>query len=122
MIDALTNFFNSSLSVTSSIIIIAAIILAAFREGKKMMSMTKEERLEELLSIVKHELLGIMSDAEVQWSEYKKSGEIKRSQVIKEIYDRFPALSEFVDQDKIIDCITDMIDDEMENMNKVLSK
>ena len=104
------------------LIVLVLAILAGIREYKKYMNMSKEDRLKAILSIVKKEVLELMCSAEEIYSEYDKSGKLKESNVISEIYEKFPVLSEFKNQDEIIDIITGFIKDEMETMNKIVNK
>ena len=67
------------------------------------------------------ELLQLMSNAEITWSDYAKSGEIKKSEVISKIYSEFPILKEYINQDELIEIISKMIDDEMDNLNKAIN-
>ena len=100
--------------------LILMVIIMAVTTVYRLRKMSKEERLEAILKIVKTQLLKFMGEAEVQWEAYKKSGALKKSQVIQKIYEQFPLLKEYIDQDTLIQKISDMIEDEMENLNKVL--
>jgi len=85
-------------------------------------NMTEEQRVQSALKVVKEELMRIMCQAEIQWKDYKKSGDLKRSQVIKDIYNQFPFLSKYMDQDKLVKTIYEMIDKQMDNMDNLLNK
>ena len=104
------------------LIVLVLAILAGIREYKKYMNMSKEDRLKAILTIVKKEDLELMCSAEEIYSEYEKSGKLKESNVISEIYEKFPVLSEFKNQDEIIDIISGFIKDEMDSMNKIVNK
>ena len=104
------------------LIVLVLAILAGIREYKKYMNMSKEDRLKAILTIVKKEVLELMCSAEEIYSEYEKSGKLKESSVISEIYEKFPVLSEFKNQDEIIDIISGFIKDEMDSMNKIVNK
>ena len=105
-----------------NIIVIVAIILTVFNEIRKYIPMSKEERIDAALRIIKAEILKMMSDAEIEWADYKKSGMLKKSQVINEIYDKFPVLADCVDQEMLICKIEEIIDNEMNNMNSIINK
>ncbi len=104
------------------LIVLVLAILAGIREYKKYMNMSKEDRLKAILTIVKKEVLELMCSAEEIYSEYEKSGKLKESNVISQIYKKFPVLSEFKNQDEIIDIISGFIKDEMDSMNKIVNK
>ena len=77
----------------TNILIVLSCLFAIYRKVKKYINMNneekekeKEELKEETLKIVKTVLLKLMSEAEIEWNDFEKSGSIKRSQVIKELY------------------------------------
>ena len=113
---------GNAYDVAVVLIVLVLAILAGIREYKKYMNMSKEDRLKAILTIVKKEVLELMCSAEEIYSEYEKSGKLKESNVISEIYEKFPVLSEFKNQDEIIDIISGFIKDEMDSMNKIVNK
>lgn len=119
--NGLTNFVNLIQSQWTNILVVVAILFGVIRTGINYYSMSKEQRTEAALTVVKSELLKLMSHAELQWSDIKKSGSLKRSQVIKDIYTQFPFLASYIDQETLLKRLYEMIDTEMENMNKILN-
>lgn len=116
----LKNTINFIIENWSNIIILACLIYGIILRVKKFHKLSEEEKVDAALTIVNKQLLKWMSDAELQWSDIKKSGELKKSEVITKIYDEFPNLKEFVDQDKLLQTISNMIDENMAQLNKVL--
>ena len=104
----------------SNITIIFSLILLGVKYIMKFKALSKEKWKEAVLIIVKEELLKMMSDAERDWTDYKKSGKIKKSQVINTIYEQFPILKEYIDQESLIKRISDMIDESIENMDEII--
>lgn len=121
MHDVVNNIVNSLSNSLPTIIIVIAIIIGAVRTAIQYSKMTKEERVNAALKVIKEELLKLMSDAEIEWEDYKKSGELKKSQVLKEIYSQFPFLATYIDQDTLVNKLYELIDNEMENMNKIIN-
>ena len=105
----------------SNIIFIFSIILVCCDKVRDYVKLSKEDRVEATLVIIKEELLKLMSEAELDWKHIQKSGELKKSQVIKKIYEQFPNLNEYVDQDELIERISNMIDEGMEKMNAIIN-
>ena len=112
----------------TNILIFISCLFAIYRKAKKYINMNKEEKekkkeelKEETLKIVKTVLLKLMSEAEIEWNDFEKSGSIKRSQVIKELYNEFPILKEFTDQDKLLEIIDNMINEEKSKMDEVIN-
>ena len=121
MHEIVNNVVNSLSNSLPTIIIVIAIIIGVVRMVIKYSKMTKEERVNTALKVIKEELLKLMSDAEIEWEDYKKSGELKKSQVLKEIYSQFPFLATYIDQDTLVNKLYELIDNEMENMNKIIN-
>ena len=121
MHDIVNNVVNSLSNSLPTIIIVLAIIIGVVRMVIQYSKMTKEERVNAALKVIKEELLKLMSDAEIEWEDYKKSGELKKSQVLKEIYSQFPFLATYIDQDTLVNKLYELIDNEMENMNKIIN-
>ena len=112
----------------TNILIVLSCLFAIYRKVKKYVNMNNEEKdkekeeiKEETLKIVKTVLLKLMSEAEIEWNDFEKSGSIKRSQVIKELYNEFPILKEFTDQDKLLEIIDNMINEEKSKMDEVIN-
>ena len=112
----------------TNILIVLSCLFAIYRKAKKYINMNNEEKEKEkeelkegTLKIVKTVLLKLMSEAEIEWNDFEKSGSIKRSQVIKELYNEFPILKEFTDQDKLLAIIDNMIKEEKSKMDDVIN-
>lgn len=101
-------------------LVIAAIILVCINKYREFKKMSQEERVKLALKVIKNEILKLMSEAELDWCFYEKTGEIKKSQVISEIYDRFPFLRDYVNQDDLIKEIDKIIDSKKEIMDNIL--
>ena len=82
---------------------------------------TAEEKQEEINKAITNakiaianNILSYVSDAEVNWSAWMKMGDIKRSEVIKQLYIDYPILLQVVDQDELIQFIDDCINKALE--------
>lgn len=91
------------------------------RKYEEWNKLSDDEKVEIALKAVKVQLLEIMSEAEIAWDNYKKTGEIKKSKVFQVVYDKFPILKEYCDQDKIIEAIDKMIDELKPKMDKIIN-
>ena len=116
------NFIHLIQSQWTNIVVVIAIIATVVKTALSYSSMTEEQRVQSALKVVKEELMRLMCQAEIQWKDYKKSGDLKRSQVIKDIYNQFPFLSKYMDQDRLVKTIYEMIDKQMDNMDNLLNK
>ena len=62
----------------------------------------------------------MITDAEFEYSEYVNAGEIKRSQVIKEIYEEYPILNRIQNQDDLIQWIDEQINEALKTLRKII--
>lgn len=117
----MNNIMDIIKAAMPNILVFVVILIGGYRTYLSYSKMSKEEKVEAALKVIKTELLKLMSDAEIEWEDFKKSGELKKSQVLREIYTQFPFLATYIDQDTLIQKIYEMIDDEMDNMNKIIN-
>ena len=103
------------------IIACIGLIILIKRKYEEWEALSEEEKVDIALKALKNQLLEMMSEAEIAWDDYKKTGEIKKSQVFQTIYDKFPILKEYCDQDKLADIISDMIDELKPEMDKIIN-
>lgn len=114
------------------IVAIIALIYALYRKIINFINKSKEEQKKDIeeaqrklvdaaLIIISETMAEKVSKAELDWSEYKKSGTIKRAKVISEIYEQFPVLKEYIDQGYIIHVIDELIDEALKETTKILN-
>ena len=80
-----------------------------------------EEKIEIAKTQIKEIILKMISDAEVDYEEWNKAGSIKRSQVINEIFEKYPILSKVTNQSQIIDWIDQTIDESLKILREIVS-
>ena len=114
----LLSFINEN---WTSITVIIGLILLLYVKLKKYLNLSREEKIKSALILVKNELPKLMSDAEIEWSGYKKSGEIKKSEVLGKIFEKYPELYDVINQDKIIDMIDKMIDEVKPTIDRIIT-
>ena len=105
-----------------NIVFILVVIYIAIKRVISFIKMSKAEKIEIVLKLVKEELLALMTEAEIDWKEFEKAGEVKRSQVIAKIYDKFPILAKYINQEELIEKIDKMIEEEKVKLDKIINK
>ena len=100
------------------IVIIISIIIKAIISVSDFLKKSKEERKAAAWSELSRIALSLVSDAESEWGS--KTGEIKKSEVIKKIYDKLPALSEIANEAETSEQIDKIIDDALTQMREIL--
>ena len=104
----------------TSILVCAGLIVGIVKKTQDYMSKSQEEKIELAKKQIQTTILKMISDAEVDWQEWSKAGSIKRSQVIKQIYDEYPILTKVVDQDALIKYIDEQIDGALDTLREIV--
>ena len=105
----------------SLLIVILALIISIYKKTEIFLSKSKEEQINLIKSEIQNRILKMVSDAEEEYSDWSKAGEIKRSQVISEIYTEYPELSMLVGKEELIGWIDNEIDTALITLREVLN-
>lgn len=106
----------------TSILICIGIIIGLVMKTINFFTKTKEEKIEIAKAQVTEAILKMISDAEVDYENWNKAGSIKRSQVIAEVYSKYPILSKVSDQESLINWIDGKIDDALKTLRQIISE
>lgn len=106
----------------SLLVVIAGLIVGICQKIKSFLNKSKEERVALAKNEVKQRILKMVTDAEEYYCNWDKAGEIKRSQVISEIYNEYPVLSKFVDREELIQWVDEEIDSALIILRKVIEE
>ena len=104
----------------TSILVCSGLIVGIIKKTHDYMSKSQEEKIELAKKQIQTTILKMISDAEVDWQEWSKAGSIKRSQVIKQIYEEYPILTKVVDQDALIKYIDEQIDGALDTLREIV--
>ena len=125
MMSNVLNFIKDVLEAANNywtlVVVIIGLSIALYEKIKKYLQTSKEEKIEMAKTALKENLLKYMADAEIEWSNYEKSGEIKRAQVISKIYEDYPILKEYLNQEELIKYIDSEIDKLKVTVDKVIT-
>ncbi len=120
MLNGIKNFLEFVDANWMNLVIIAGLLIGLYKKVSNYLKKSNEEKV----AIAKHQIREIMlkmiSDAECDYDEWNKSGAIKRSQVIKKIYEMYPILSKVVNQKELTEWIDAEIDDSLETLNDIV--
>jgi hypothetical protein len=115
----LLTFLNNNWTV---ILICIGAIVGIVNKTINYFSKSKDERVEIAKKQIEQEILKMISDAESEYKEWEKAGEIKRSEVIGEIFKKYPILSKVVGQKELIQWIDDLIDNSLDTLRDIISQ
>jgi len=104
----------------SIFIICAGLCLALYQQFKKWQELTTNEKISLAKRQLQETILKYISDAEFEYSEISKSGSLKRSKVISQIYEDYPILSEVVNQENLVIWIDDLIDSALPTLRNII--
>lgn len=97
-----------------------ALVLLLVKKIKAFMDQSDEEKIQNALKQAKEIILDSVTRAEVDYSDWKKSGAIKRAQVLNEIFAKYPILSKVTDQETLIKILDSYIDEALETLRTII--
>jgi hypothetical protein len=118
-IQNLINFLDQNWTF---IIIVLSFGFSLYKLYLKWNKLSKQEKIDQVIVIVGEIILEKLACAEEDWNNYKKTGSIKRSKVINEIYEQYPILKEYADQEYVIKKIDELIDLGLKDIEKTIKE
>lgn len=123
-------FLNENWTLICSIVVVA---LAIVNKAQAFFAKTKEEQeaiakaeLEKQIAIAKAQIgeimLRLVTEAEKDYRQWLSAGEIKRAQVINEVFEMYPILSKVTNQEEIIAFLDDTINEALKTMRKIFEQ
>lgn len=122
VLDGIYNFLNFINENWTMIVAIVTLILAIGKKAIEFFNKSQEEKIEIAKAQIKETMLRLVTEAENDYLEWQKSGEIKRAQVIDEIFAMYPILSKVANQEEIIAWIDDAIKEALKTMRKIFEE
>ena len=104
----------------TSLLICVGLIVGLIRQTIKFFNQSQDVRIAIAKQQISEIILKMITDAEVDYKDWEKSGSIKRSQVINEIYTKYPILSKAKSQKEVIDFIDTQIDNSLNELRKII--
>ena len=118
-IQNLLQFINDN---WTSIIIIVGLILSIAIKLKSYIKLSNEEKISIAKQQISEIILKLVTDAEEDYAKWISAGSVKRAQVIKEIFEKYPVLSKVANQEELITWIDSAIDNALKTMRDVFEK
>ena len=122
ILNGIQNFLQFINDNWTGIVIVISLIIAVISKVKNFLSKSDDEKIAIAKKQIEEIILRLVTDAECEYLEWVNAGKIKRSQVIEQIFDKYPILSKVTDQESLIlwfDCI---IDKALETMREIFAK
>lgn len=117
---SIKNFLSFLNENWTMILVCIGIIISITKKIISFFSKTDEERIAIAKEQIKHTVLKLITDAEEDYAEWNKSGAIKRSQVIEQIFEMYPILSKAINQEELIRFIDEQIDESLVTLREII--
>ncbi len=92
-----------------------------WKKGKAFLAKSDEEKIQIALKQAREILLDKVTTAEIDYAEWKKSGALKRAQVLDEIFKQYPILAKATSQEEIIKKLDSYIDEALETLREIIA-
>lgn len=102
------------------ILVCIGLLIGIIKQTLSFMAKTREEKIEIAKKHISESMLKMISDAEMNWNDWSGAGSIKRSEVIKRVFDEYPILSKVVGQDELIAWIDEQINQSLKTLREVI--
>lgn len=122
ILDGVRNFLEILNAHWTTILVVLGLIITLVKKTLQYFSKTDEERIAIAKEQIAQKMLKLIGDAEEDYENWKKAGELKRSQVIGEIFDTYPILSKVTDQKELVKWIDNTIDDSLKTLRKIVEE
>lgn len=120
MLDGINNFLILIDNHWTSITVCIGLLIMLYRKIESYLKKSEQEKIEIAKKQIREICLKLVSDAETDYDSWNQAGEIKRSQVIDEIYKKYPILEKVVDQEELLEFIDEAIDDALVILREVI--
>ena len=106
----------------TTILIIIGLIAGMAKKTVGYFSKPRKQQIQIIKSQIEQILLMLVTEAEYDYADTKKAGQIKRSQVVNQIYEKFPILNRIVDQEEFLEWLDSEIDNALETLKEITIK
>ena len=127
--EAIQKFMNFIMENWTAIFAVIVICIAVYQQVQVFLRKSKEEQqaiIMEQIEIAKEQvreiMLKLVTEAEKDYREWIKAGEIKRAQVIDAVFEKYPILLMVTNQQELIQWMDDTIDEALKKMRKIFEE
>lgn len=118
---AIQNFLQFLYDNWTAILVCIGIIIGIAEKTISYFSKSEDEKVEIAKTQIQQTMLKMITEAEITYETWNKSGSIKRSQVIEQIFEKYPILSKVTNQDEIIDWIDTEINNSLKTLREIVA-
>ena len=122
MLNGLQRFLQLINDNWTSILVIIGLLIALWKKIEGYLSKSDEEKIEIAKKQIQETMLKMITSAETDFTEWNKAGSIKRSQVIEEVFAKYPILSKMTNQEDVIAWIDNEINNSLKTLREVIKE
>lgn len=119
-INGIKNFLELINNNWTTIMVVCGLLVSLYYKVVKFIKLSDDEKINQTKTVIKNVMLSLISDAEINYSEWNKSGAIKRAEVLNRIFTDYPILNKVTDKDKLISEIDSMLDESLKEMRNII--
>lgn len=119
-LNGIQNFLMMINENWTTIVVIIGFIIMISKKIKDFLYLSEDEKVQAAKDQLQNIVLSLVSNAELDYKEYEAAGQIKRSQVIDEIFEKYPILTKVTDQEELLEYIDKLIDEALETVRVVV--
>ena len=116
ILNGIINFFTFVVNNWTGIAVIIGLAIGIFQKAKEYAGKKKKEKIAIAKRQIHEIALSLVTKAETDYTDWNKAGKIKRSEVITQIYDKYPVLKEVLNQEELV------IDNALKNLEEVIAQ
>lgn len=122
MLEGVRNFLQLVNDNWTAIVVVVGLGIGVYRKVKNYVSLSNSQKVDLAWDMISETILSMVSDAESNYSDWKKAGSIKRAEVIDRIFAQYPILELVTDKTEVINRIDKMIDDALVTVSDIFEK
>lgn len=119
-INGIRNFLELINNNWTTIMVVCGLCVSLYYKIMQFIKLSDDEKINQTKTVIKNVMLSLVSDAELNYSDWNKSGAIKRAEVINRIFTDYPILNKVTDKDKLISEIDSMLDESLKEMRNII--
>ena len=122
MLKGIQNFLEIINNNWTTIMVIIGLLIGFYTKIKNYMGKTDQQKIEIAKKQIQQTMLKMITTAEEDFKAWNEAGSIKRSQVIKEVYEKYPILSKAINQEQMIAWIDEQINNSLKTLRKIVKE
>jgi len=122
ILNGIRNFLHLVDANWTTILVICGLAISVGKKAKDYFAKSDEEKIALAKFQIQQSMLKMITDAELDYDSWNQAGSVKRSQVIQQIYEKYPVLSKAIDQSALVEWIDSEINNSLKTLRKIVSE